>query len=218
MSSSDLARFWAKVSPEPNSGCWLWDAGVSDRGYGRFRVGNRTLRAHRFSWEIHNGALSNELELDHRVCRLKCCVNPDHLVPCTPQEHKLQPDTPPLFQKHVACAVGHPYLPETVYYDPHGTPRCKVCRKEYRAKHEAKKRQQRTTGNKLTIAQKEAMAWLPENGEWRGGQTFHMGLALRSLRHALPDFIERRLKGKYNTISWRLTEMGMLAKKMGNGQ
>lgn len=29
-------RFMSHVSPEPNSGCWLWAGCVSKYGYGRF--------------------------------------------------------------------------------------------------------------------------------------------------------------------------------------
>lgn len=31
------ASFWAKVQPEPNTGCWLW-TGVLNRGYGRLQM------------------------------------------------------------------------------------------------------------------------------------------------------------------------------------
>jgi len=32
-------RFFDKISPEPNSGCWLWTAGVDSCGYGNFKFG-----------------------------------------------------------------------------------------------------------------------------------------------------------------------------------
>ena len=40
-------RFWDKVSPEPNSGCWLWLGSVTAKGYGEFWAGDRLERAHR---------------------------------------------------------------------------------------------------------------------------------------------------------------------------
>ena len=30
-------RFWDKVSPEPNSGCWIWCAAIKGLGYGHFK-------------------------------------------------------------------------------------------------------------------------------------------------------------------------------------
>ena len=50
-------RFWEKVGPhdDPNA-CWLWRAGyITSCGlqYGTFTVGDKKVRAHRFSYELH---------------------------------------------------------------------------------------------------------------------------------------------------------------------
>ncbi len=44
--------FWSLVSPEPNTGCWLWMGRVDKNGYGIF--GNGTRRASRVAWELVN--------------------------------------------------------------------------------------------------------------------------------------------------------------------
>jgi len=38
-----LTRFMAKIDPQPDGGCWLWTAGLNERGYGRFRLPDATV-------------------------------------------------------------------------------------------------------------------------------------------------------------------------------
>lgn len=73
------SRFWEKV--DKTDSCWLWTAGKV-QGYGMLGVGkrgNQTIkRAHRYSWEIHNGPIPDGLWVLHK-CDNPSCVNPDHL-------------------------------------------------------------------------------------------------------------------------------------------
>jgi len=71
-------RFWKYISPEPNSGCWLWDGGVNACGYGILGVFQRSTLAHRFSYQLHYGDIPAGLNVLHR-CDVPCCVNPEHL-------------------------------------------------------------------------------------------------------------------------------------------
>lgn len=64
--------------PEPNSGCWLWDAGVGKSGYGVFKKDGRSISAHRFSYEEFVGPIPDEMHVLHK-CDVRTCVNPDHL-------------------------------------------------------------------------------------------------------------------------------------------
>lgn len=74
----------------PASGCWVWSGAVDRYGYGMLKVktlhGDRTTGAHRASWVVHRGVVSPTLTIDH-LCRLKTCVNPDHLEPVTNAEN-----------------------------------------------------------------------------------------------------------------------------------
>ncbi len=68
--------FWPNV--RRGSGCWGWTALRHRDGYG---ITSRTLgriRAHRLSWQIHNGPIPRGMHVLHR-CDNPPCVRPDHL-------------------------------------------------------------------------------------------------------------------------------------------
>lgn len=75
-----VRRFWAKVAK--GDSCWLWTASKRSKGYGAFvypLLGVVTQgRAHRFSWELHNGPIPDGAFVCHK-CDTPACVNPEHL-------------------------------------------------------------------------------------------------------------------------------------------
>lgn len=75
---SSIDGFMRSFIPEPNSGCWLWEKTLSDRGYGVLQCGGYRGYAHRFSYSHFKGQIPQGLHVCHR-CDLPCCVNPDHL-------------------------------------------------------------------------------------------------------------------------------------------
>lgn len=77
-----LGHFMSFVSPEPNTGCWLWAGRYTPAGYGAFVPiaggRSRSQRAHRWLWEELNGKIRQGLVVMH-MCDVRCCVNPAHL-------------------------------------------------------------------------------------------------------------------------------------------
>lgn len=63
---------------ETERGCWEWQRARHERGYGLLSLGGRTVRAHRFAWELFVGDLPDNVQVLHRCDNPPCC-NPDHL-------------------------------------------------------------------------------------------------------------------------------------------
>ena len=69
-------RFESKVKKTET--CWIWMAGISKDGYGRFRFGKSKARAHRVSYLIYKGNIPPGMLIMHS-CDNPKCVNPEHL-------------------------------------------------------------------------------------------------------------------------------------------
>lgn len=66
------------VSPEPNTGCWIWTGALDHQGYGVFcRFGKRAERAHRVAFALHHGREPLPGDLLHS-CDHRWCVSPYH--------------------------------------------------------------------------------------------------------------------------------------------
>lgn len=128
-----MERFWAKVL-KTDEGCWIWIAGKSTKGYGKFNLGGRTVSAHRLSYEWARGPIPEGRELDH-LCRNRACVKPDHLEPVAHHENVLRGNLGKATATH--CGYGHPYTSENTYVRKDGKGKdCRQCKLRRQLKHQ----------------------------------------------------------------------------------
>ena len=128
----DASRFFEKLTFEPNSGCWLWMGATVRGGYGQFTAskehlaagGKKHVYAHRFIYEWTLGPIPDGLTIDHK-CRVRCCVNPDHLEAVPFLENIRR--RPIGLKTH--CAKGHPLDGDNILH-VHRSDGCevRVCR------------------------------------------------------------------------------------------
>jgi hypothetical protein len=83
-----LPWYWSdRILEYEETGCWLWIGCLGHAGYGVLQHNHKQTSAHRIIYEFFHGALeSRYVVLDH-LCRVKPCVNPDHLEPVTQREN-----------------------------------------------------------------------------------------------------------------------------------
>lgn len=78
ITKSEEQRFHQKYIADEVSGCWIWQAARSGRGYGTMKIGGRKEAAHRISYELHKGPIPEGMLGCHK-CDVRLCVNPDHI-------------------------------------------------------------------------------------------------------------------------------------------
>lgn len=75
-----LQRFNESVHRGGDDDCWEWTRARDHEGYGLFKISSprRSVRAHRFAWEIANGHSPGNRMVLHSCDNPPCC-NPRHL-------------------------------------------------------------------------------------------------------------------------------------------
>jgi len=131
-----LESFLARIVFDSETGCWLWHGQIGDSGYGRFR---HTM-AHRFSYEQFNGPIPEGYEPDH-LCRVRRCVNPEHLEAVTHRENVLRGEAPPAERaRWTVCPNGHPYdEANTLRIGQHRS--CRTCRRATRKRYKQRQKE-----------------------------------------------------------------------------
>ena len=146
-----LDRFMAKVSPEPNSGCWLWVGAITAQGYGSIGKGVKTYMAHRVSYELFKGPIPAELHIDH-LCRVRCCVNPDHLEAVTRAVNTQRgaASFDPWRSRLTHCKNGHAFDGQNtrIKFNPDGSGHrvCRICTRVYQRDRRTQKRLETKNG------------------------------------------------------------------------
>ena len=141
-----MERFWSKV--DKTNSCWLWTASTR-RGYGQFVINNKPAPAHRFAYEQLVGDIPKGLQIDH-LCRVRNCVNPEHLEPVTCRENILRGEgICAEAARKTHCPHNHPYSGYNLHIDAEGFRHCKECHKLREREKRAKLRTMRL--NEVTL-------------------------------------------------------------------
>jgi len=128
-------RFFEKV--DVSDGCWMWRGSTMGSGYGGFHVGGkknrRMIGAHRVSYLIHKGEISDGMAVMH-ACDVRLCVNPSHLSLGTKSDNMSD-----AAQKGRVCTIGksrlthchngHAFTVENTYRNKNGHRRCYECQR-----------------------------------------------------------------------------------------
>lgn len=121
--------FFSQVEPVTESGCHIWTGKTTRKGYGIFSYQGKTYPAHRFIWELRRGKFPQGLVTDH-LCRVRCCVNLDHLEAVTNAENIRRGTCPTAINKRKThCNRGHELTPDNVRtrLNRPGERQCKKC-------------------------------------------------------------------------------------------
>lgn len=82
-----LARFYSMVADKSDKdACWIWKASIVAGDYGQFWMNGKTVAAHRASFMLHKGPITEGKIIRH-TCDCPSCVNPAHLIEGTTFEN-----------------------------------------------------------------------------------------------------------------------------------
>lgn len=159
--SKHLPRLLSKVSPEPNSGCWLWMGRTDSGGYGvvefydpeAAKRGKKSISkcAHGAMYRAIVGPVPEGLDLDH-ICRVRSCVNPAHLEPVMRRENIRRGICGEVNGKRMRdkthCPRGHEYTPKNTFVTQGGR-KCWECRRVFEAARRGTRK--RVNGKLVTV-------------------------------------------------------------------
>lgn len=125
-----------KFIPEPMSGCWLWMYALDKNGYAVITQHVRgeghkkkTEFVHRAQFVKKHGPVPDGKVLDH-LCRVRCCVNPDHLEPVTQAVNVARGDAGINMSQKTHCPQGHEYNAVNTRVSLNGGRVCRACDRE----------------------------------------------------------------------------------------
>ena len=120
-------RLLLQSIPVTESGCWIWMGNDKTAGYGRFYLNKKKELVHRVSYEVFKGHIPDGLTIDH-LCRVRCCINPDHLQAVTFKENILRGTAPAAINaRKKTCQNGHLLDEANTYCIPSGGRSCRAC-------------------------------------------------------------------------------------------
>lgn len=127
-----------RISPEPNTGCWLWE-GPTGRAYrAQFKIDKRNYFVGRIACVVFHGApdINDRSWFACHHCDTPNCINPGHLYVGDKSTNTLDDvrrGTRPTGPQITRCKNGHDLTPDTTSMAPptadrpHGRRVCKAC-------------------------------------------------------------------------------------------
>jgi hypothetical protein len=117
-----------------DQGHWLWTGDLDADGYGIVYREGYNWRAHRWVFALVHGL--TDLPLDH-LCRVRNCVNPDHLEAVTTAVNNER--IPTWGGNAQRCSKGHEFTPENTISRADGKRRCRTCHRDQERERRARR-------------------------------------------------------------------------------
>lgn len=108
--------------------CWVSNRAMQPNGYTKIGHNGRTFLTHRIAYEAFVGPIDEGLVIDH-LCRVRACVNPDHLEAVTTRENLVRGETVTALEvAQTHCHRGHLLDGLNLYMRPDRLGRvCRAC-------------------------------------------------------------------------------------------
>jgi len=151
-----IVRFNAGYKIDKN-GCWIWQRSRCSAGYGSTSIPAKpryhTVMAHRLSYELFKGKIPPHHHI-HHICKVKLCVNPEHLKLMREEKHNGIHDNFSENNKErkarTHCPKGHPYKGNNLILSKENHRFCRTCMYAAYKKHYYKQHTKCSKGHPYT--------------------------------------------------------------------
>ena len=142
-------RFWEKVYPEPNTGCWLWSGATLKSRHGMFKWGEVSVLSHRLALSVATQVGLKTSEQSLHLCNNPPCVNPEHLYwgSASNNVYDQVRDKVHHWSTRTECPQKHPYTEANTYRCRDGRRLCLTCKREQDAFRARKARAAKKAAN-----------------------------------------------------------------------
>ncbi len=126
--------------------CWLFKGNLAPNGYGQMWANGVHWMTHRYMWTAMRGPIPEGMTIDH-LCRVRRCVNPQHMELVTQKENNRRGDGwAGRHARKTHCVHGHEFtVANTYWYLRQGNHvrACRACMQRLDREHKERKRHAR---------------------------------------------------------------------------